>query len=540
MSAASPNGTILSLSYDFHQGNDNGNVWGITNNKDASRSQTFTYDPLNRLISAQNAGTDCSQMTLTPQQTKYWGNNYGYDAWGNLLSKSVTKCSGEGLSVTALPTNQLQGYVYDIAGNAIQDATSGQHYTYDQENRITGAAGYTYTYDSDGNRVEKSNGSTGTLYWYMAAGIVAETDLSGNPQSEYVFFDGERVARKDFPNNAVSYYFSDHLKTTDIVTDAQGNIKNESDFYPWGGELQFLANDSNHYKFTGKERDSETGLDYFGARYYSNGLGRFITPDWSATPVPVPYADLEDPQTLCQYCYVRGLPTVRADLDGHGCLTGPCWFDGIPQGVVNWAWHNSPIGQGVDAIRGGIRDLHDGGTATGAKAMAQAQTTATVLAAAGGNPLAQADLVSSAVNTFKNMSSVDKTATVTEGALNIGVAVLSGKVSAPAIEEPIRQTTSLPREGIYEGPDAMAPGKTYVGQSGDIPSRITQHEASGRFAPGANISATEVTGGKTAREIAEHKRIQQLGGVSSQAGSQTSNIRRPIGPKREHLLTDSK
>ena len=65
-----------------------------------------------------------------------------------------------------------------------------------------------------------------------------------------MFFNGERIARKDFPSNAISYYFSDHLKTTDIVTDSQGNIKNESDFYPWGGELQFLANDSNHYKFT--------------------------------------------------------------------------------------------------------------------------------------------------------------------------------------------------------------------------------------------------------------------------------------------------
>jgi RHS repeat-associated protein len=73
----------------------------------------------------------------------------------------------------------------------------------------------------------------------------------------------------------------------------------------------------NGSRCTGKERDSETGLDYFGARYYSNGLGRFITPDWSTVPVPVPYADLSDPQTLCQYCYVRGLPTTKADADGH-------------------------------------------------------------------------------------------------------------------------------------------------------------------------------------------------------------------------------
>jgi RHS repeat-associated protein len=218
------------------------------------------------------------------------------------------------------------------AGNMTHDSTSGLNYSYDQENRITGTAGFTYTYDDDGNRVEKTNGSTGTLYWYMTPGVVAESDLAGNLQSEYVFFDGERVARKDFPSNAVSYYFSDHLKTTDIVTDAQGNIKNESDFYPWGGELPFVANDSNHYKFTGKERDPETQLDYFGARYYSSGLGRWISADWSSTPEPVPYADFGDPQTLNLYGYVRGLPTTRADVDGHCCDWQALWDGGT--GVV--------------------------------------------------------------------------------------------------------------------------------------------------------------------------------------------------------------
>ena len=57
------------------------------------------------------------------------------------------------------------------------DPTDGVTLSYDQENRITGAAGYTYTYDADGNRVKKSNGSTGTLYWYMTPGIVANPIL---------------------------------------------------------------------------------------------------------------------------------------------------------------------------------------------------------------------------------------------------------------------------------------------------------------------------------------------------------------------------
>ena len=113
---------------------------------------------------------------------------------------------------------------------------------------------FTYTYDADGNWVEKSGGSTSTIYWYMTPGIIGESDLSGVMKSEYVFFNGERVARRDLPAGSVAYYFSDHLKTASVITDSAGVIKSESDYYPWGGELQFVNNDTNHYKFTGKER----------------------------------------------------------------------------------------------------------------------------------------------------------------------------------------------------------------------------------------------------------------------------------------------
>jgi RHS repeat-associated protein len=72
---------------------------------------------------------------------------------------------------------------------------------------------------------------------------------------------------------------------------------------------------------TGKERDTESGNDYFGARYYASSMGRFMSPDWSAKEDdPVPYADLEDPQSLNLYSYVRNNPLGKADLDGHtGC-----------------------------------------------------------------------------------------------------------------------------------------------------------------------------------------------------------------------------
>ena len=311
-------GNLLDLRYRYDLWiGDNGNVTQVVNYRDQTRNQKFTYDGLNRLTSAQNLGTDCTTVVLGGK-SKFWGNSYSYDAWGNLLGKTPTKCSAENLSVTAGGNNQLQGgNTYDAAGNLTHDAAANLSYVYDSENRLMGAGVFTYTYDAESNRVEKSNGTTGTIYWYMSMGIVAESDLTGSLKTEYIFFGGQRVARKDYPGNTVSYYFSDHLKTASIVTDANGNIQDESDYYPWGGELQFVNNLDNHYKFTGKERDGESGLDYYGARYYSNTIGRFVSADWSAGPVPIPYASLTNPQTLNLYALAHDNPSSYADLDGH-------------------------------------------------------------------------------------------------------------------------------------------------------------------------------------------------------------------------------
>ena len=76
-------------------------------------------------------------------------------------------------------------------------------------------------------------------------------------------------------------------------------------------------------RFTGKERDTESGNDYFEARYYSSSMGRFMSPDWAIKVAPVPYAKLSDPQTLNLYAYVLNNPLSHRDADGHWIeLTG--------------------------------------------------------------------------------------------------------------------------------------------------------------------------------------------------------------------------
>ena len=191
-------------------------------------------------------------------------------------------------------------------------------YTYDAENHLLTAAGYTYSYDGDGNRVEKSNGSTGTIYWRDASGeTIDEGNLSDTMQEEYIFFGGNRVVRWDVPTGHRHYYFSDKLGSADVVTSDAGVIQDESDYYPYGGEIQITNTYTNTYKFTGKERDTESGLDEFGARYYASSLGRFTIPDWADKPTDVPYAHFGNPQSLNLYSYVQNNPTTVGDPDGH-------------------------------------------------------------------------------------------------------------------------------------------------------------------------------------------------------------------------------
>ena len=101
------------------------------------------------------------------------------------------------------------------------------------------------------------------------------------------------------------------------MTTNNGTVCYDADFDPYGGEHPYTNTCSQNYKFEGKERDTETGNDDFGARYYTSRFGRWLSADWSNVPVPVPYANLTNPQTLNLYAMVSDDPETSADLDGH-------------------------------------------------------------------------------------------------------------------------------------------------------------------------------------------------------------------------------
>lgn len=317
ITASSSAGTGLNLAFGFtsssHPSN-NGEILSITNNVDTGRTESLTYDDLSRLVSGSSqatSGSDC------------WGQNYTLDAVANLTNISLSQCSGTTLSTAVSSNNQFtSGYAYDAGGNMTSDGIYA--YTYNAENEITSANGVTYTYDGNRMRVEKTGG---TLYWRDVSGnTIAETNLSGATQNIYVFFAGRRLVQRSNSSGNYYYYQVDQTGTTRSITQVTSagaaSICYDADFTPFGSEMTHTNSCTwaPHYKFTGYERDTETGLDYAFNRYYNPRLGRFMSPD----PSGATSANYANPQTMNRYAYALNNPMSNIDPTGLFCV----WDDG--------------------------------------------------------------------------------------------------------------------------------------------------------------------------------------------------------------------
>jgi RHS repeat-associated protein len=109
----------------------------------------------------------------------------------------------------------------------------------------------------------------------------------------------------------VRYFHSDAIGSVRLVTDANGQVVERYDYLPFGEPWTASPTGTETRRFGGKERDAETGLDYFGARYYASGNGRFTTVD----PGHV-NGDIFDPQSWNGYAYARNNPLKYTDPTG--------------------------------------------------------------------------------------------------------------------------------------------------------------------------------------------------------------------------------
>jgi len=308
-------------------------------------TQNYTYDAYDRILSATETGG-----------TSEWTQNYLYDQWGNRAVQTgsyIPNPNGTPTALTQFTNNQWlgTGASYDAAGDATGvPGSTNETFTYDAENRVNTANAIgtiTYIYDGQGRRVEKTSSTFSTIYLYDAAGkAIVETTVPATGTS----------FPTDAPVTGTEYLIGDHLGSTRLSMNNQGQVVRRYDFLPFGEEIVAgvggrgadyepssyvypTTPDDVLRKFTGKERDAETGLDYFGARYFSGAQGRFTSPDWAAEPRADPYSDLGDPQTLNLYGYVRNNPLSITDPDGHG------WWSDLGNGLANSTYR--PLGQAI-------------------------------------------------------------------------------------------------------------------------------------------------------------------------------------------------
>jgi RHS repeat-associated protein len=253
-----------------------------------------------------------------------------YDALGRVCASSETVGTNR-----IFPNGGSTGWNYDAAGNLNRDP-GNVSYAFDAEGRMTAACpnniapstctnqwatGQTvYTYDGNGNRVRMNHeDGTTTTYVYDAGGALA-AEYGGPGQAA-----------------GTQYLVSDALGSTRMVMSSTGCVTSRLDYLPFGftipssvgprasvsdpcggpGVITYSQDPAFRQRFAGKERDSETGLDYFGARYYSGAQGRFTSPD-----EPLIDQHPSDPQSWNLYAYARNNPLANTDPNGRWCIFG--------------------------------------------------------------------------------------------------------------------------------------------------------------------------------------------------------------------------
>jgi RHS repeat-associated protein len=281
-----------------------GNVTQITDLFTAGRD--FTYDALNRSITGSG--------TFGPNQSTQ-NCTYEYDSIGNMTNKcgAALEYNYSG-HPSAVSRNVATGKTYEYDDNGSMTRRDTQTLTWDVDNRLVKIEGGGTTimeYDSTGQRVIK-NGPTGiTLFPFD--GI----EIANGVITKYIKIGGEIFAAKKQTN--LTFYHNDHLEGVNIITNTDvNNPRCQLDEYdPSGAVSREEGNCDPTHRFTGQELDPETGIYYYGGRYYDEEIGRFISPD---PFVPAP----DDPQNLNRYSYALNNPQRYTDPTGYqGDVGGP-------------------------------------------------------------------------------------------------------------------------------------------------------------------------------------------------------------------------
>ncbi len=313
---------LFGLDYDNYEAN--GNIAAVTRTLRTGAYGTpytmdfgYSYDRLNRLT-----GCAVADAVYT----------YAMDEFGNITARTWAAGGGGDLPsslalVVNRATNRLggAGYAYDVLGNLVQmpagvDFVTMSYLDQGHIGTLTDAAGgiWKYYYDADGKRRIKVK---------TAGGAATEPDGQGGVRlvadRSYYFYEGENLICQqdigalvqDESQYEPKFLLLDHLGSTraELVFDPVSlapQIQEYYDLMPYG-EVIDPPTTQESVLFTGKQRDSESGIDIFGARSFSSLINRWSSPD------PLHQSMLiHDPQTLNRYSYVGNNPIICVDPTG--------------------------------------------------------------------------------------------------------------------------------------------------------------------------------------------------------------------------------
>lgn len=303
-----PSGNVQDFNYGYNAGtSDNGDVasWSGSGNQNFNRS--YTYDALDRLATMTAPGDGCS------------GLSWSYDPWGNRTAQTPTGGTCLSWSQTFDAQNRIIGFTHDTAGNVINDGT--HNYTFDPENHlisVDSGTTATYAYDADGRRVSRTASGATTTYLYDPAGRIVADIQGTNWMTSYIYLGGRLLG--EYSNGTTYFTHQDHLGSTRLLTGIPSGsnpapVIDSVDYLPFGEQIS--GDTHTTHKFTGKERDSETSLDNFGARYYSSSAGRFMSPDNFLNDTKA-----IEPASWNLYSYVHDNPLRFTDPSGEKIYVG--------------------------------------------------------------------------------------------------------------------------------------------------------------------------------------------------------------------------
>src|SRR3989344_3699334 len=297
-------------------------VGNITQIMDASQTNagktiTYTYDDLHRLLTSSITGAANGDNV---------GRTYTYSAIGNILTASDQGAYlYEGTNYANPHATTKVGtavYAYDNNGNLTGDGTWTHGWEYDNrlKQSVNGGTTVTYGYDHSGQRVKLVNGSSTTRY----ANKLYNSD--GTKNVKHIYAGTQLIATLE--NATLQYIHTDHLTGSNVATNSSGTMIQLLDYQPYGAlRIDWKSGTYDEQrKFSNHEFDRDPTLTYGNARYYNQGIGRWISQDMVASHQPEKV--LQYPQQLNTYSYTSNNPLKYIDPTGHEQLS-PTFLSGF-------------------------------------------------------------------------------------------------------------------------------------------------------------------------------------------------------------------